>query len=365
AAWNDAFAAYKAEFPADATEFERRMAGTLPANFEMEMDKFIAKTQEEMPKIASRQASQKAIEAMGPLLPEMFGGSADLTGSNLTNWSGTVKVNADNAEGNYISWGVREFGMAHMMNGMVLHGGFKVYGATFFMFMEFMRNALRMSALMKIGTIYVYTHDSIGLGEDGPTHQPVEQLATMRVIPNFETWRGCDATESAVSWKEAIVRADGPTALVFSRQALAPNERTAEQVANIAKGGYVLKDCAGTPDVVLIATGSEVGLAVESAAASGKNVRVVSMPCPERFDKQSDEYRESVLPTSVKRVAIEASIDNGWYKYVGLEGAIVGMKSFGESAPADQLFKEFGFTVENVVNTIDGLFKDGCCGSCS
>ena len=365
AAWNDAFAAYKSEFPEDAAEFERRMAGDLPANFEMEMDKFIAKTQEEMPKIASRQASQKAIEAMGPLLPEMFGGSADLTGSNLTNWSGTVKVNADNAKGNYMSWGVREFGMAHMMNGMVLHGGFKVYGATFFMFMEFMRNALRMSALMKIGTIYVYTHDSIGLGEDGPTHQPVEQLATMRVIPNFETWRGCDAIESAVSWKEAIIRDNGPTALVFSRQALTPNERTAEQLANISKGGYVLKDCAGTPDVVLIATGSEVGLAVESAEASSKNVRVVSMPCPERFDKQNGEYKESVLPTGIKRVAIEASIDNGWYKYVGLEGAVVGMKSFGESAPADQLFKEFGFTVDNVVNTIDGLFNSGCCGSCS
>ncbi len=351
AAWNDKFAAYQAEFPEEAAEFERRMSGTLPANFEAEMDKFIASTQEEMPNIASRKASQNAIEAIGPLLPELFGGSADLTGSNLTNWSGTVKVTPANANGNYISWGVREFGMAHMVNGMILHGGFKAYSATFFMFMEFMRNSLRMSALMKLGAIYVYTHDSIGLGEDGPTHQPVEQLATMRVIPNFQTWRGCDAIESAVSWKMAITRNDAPTALVFSRQNLTPMERTAEQVANIEKGGYVLKDCDGDADVILIATGSEVGLAVDAAAAMSENVRVVSMPCPEAFDTQDQAYRDSVLTPGVKRVAIEASIDNGWYKYVGLEGAIVGMKSFGESAPADQLFKEFGFTVDNVVAT--------------
>jgi len=238
-----------------------------------------------------------------------------------------------------------------MVNGMILHGGFKAYSATFFMFMEFMRNSLRMSALMKLGAIYVYTHDSIGLGEDGPTHQPVEQLATMRVIPNFQTWRGCDAIESAVSWKMAITRGDAPTALVFSRQNLTPMERTAEQVANIEKGGYVLKDCDGDADVILIATGSEVGLAVDAAAAMSENVRVVSMPCPEAFDAQDQAYRDSVLTPGVKRVAIEASIDNGWYKYVGLEGAIVGMKSFGESAPADQLFKEFGFTVDNVVAT--------------
>ena len=351
AAWNDKFAAYKAAFPAEAAEYERRMAGDLPANFEVDFDAFIAKTQEESPKLASRQASQKAIEQLGSMLPEMFGGSADLTGSNLTNWSKMVKVNKENADGNYLSWGVREFGMAHMMNGMVLHGGFKVFGGTFFMFMEFMRNALRMSALMKIGTIYVYTHDSIGLGEDGPTHQPVEQLATMRVIPNFQTWRGCDAVESAVSWKMAVMRDKAPTALVFSRQALTPMARTAEQVKNIEKGGYVLKDTAGTPDIIFIATGSEVGLAVEAAEAMDANVRVVSMPCTDAYDEQDQAYKDSVLIPGVKRVAIEAGVADGWYKYVGLEGGTVCMSTFGESAPADQLFEMFGFTVDNVVAT--------------
>jgi len=351
AAWNEKFAAYKAAYPAEAAEFVRRMAGELPANFEVDMDAFIAKTQADMPKLASRQASQKTIEQLGGLLPEMFGGSADLTGSNLTNWSKMVKVNKENANGNYLSWGVREFGMAHMMNGMVLHGGFKVFGGTFFMFMEFMRNALRMSALMKIGTIYVYTHDSIGLGEDGPTHQPVEQLATMRVIPNFQTWRGCDAVESAVSWKRAILRDKAPTALIFSRQALTPMERTPEQVANIEKGGYVLKDCAGTPDIIFISTGSEVGLAVEAAEAMDVNVRVVSMPCTGAYDEQDQAYKDSVLIPGVKRVAIEAGVADGWYKYVGLDGGTVCMSTFGESAPADELFKEFGFTVENVVAT--------------
>ena len=350
-AWNKKFAAYRAAFPAEATEFVRRMAGELPASFAVEMDKFIAKTQADMPNIASRKASQNAIEAMGPLVPEMFGGSADLTGSNLTNWSGTVKVNRENANGNYISWGVREFGMAHMMNGMVLHGGFKVYGATFLMFMEYMRNALRMSALMKIGTIYVYTHDSIGLGEDGPTHQPVEQLATMRVIPTFQTWRGCDAIESAVSWKVAMLRGNAPTALVFSRQTLTPMPRTPEQVKNIEKGGYVLKDCAGTPDIIFIATGSEVGLAVDAAAAMDVKVRIVSMPSTCAYDTQSQAYKDSVLIPGVKRVAIEAGVADSWYKYVGLEGDVVAMKSFGESAPAGELFKQFGFTVENVVAT--------------
>ncbi len=351
AAWNAKFEAYRAAYPAEAAEYERRIAGDLPANFEVEMDSFIAKTQEEMPKIASRQASQKSIEKLGELLPEMFGGSADLTGSNLTNWSKMVKVNHENADGNYLSWGVREFGMAHMMNGMVLHGGFKVFGGTFFMFMEFMRNALRMSALMKIGTIYVYTHDSIGLGEDGPTHQPVEQLATMRVIPNFQTWRGCDAVESAVSWKLAMMRGDAPTALIFSRQALEPMERTAEQVKNIEKGGYVLKDCEGTPDIIFISTGSEVGLTVEAAEAMDAKVRVVSMPCTNAYDEQDQAYKDSVLIPGVKRVAIEAGVADGWYKYVGLEGGTVCMSTFGESAPADQLYKEFGFTVENVVAT--------------
>jgi transketolase len=351
AEWNARFEAYRAEHPELAAEFERRMAGELPANFEVEMDKFIAHTQEQMPNIASRKASQNAIEAMGPIVPELFGGSADLTGSNLTNWSGTVKVNHDNANGNYLSWGVREFGMAHMMNGMVLHGGFKVYGGTFFMFMEFMRNALRMSALMKIGTIYVFTHDSIGLGEDGPTHQPVEQMATMRVIPNFQTWRGCDAIESAVSWKMAMLRGNAPTALVFSRQNLKPMPRTPEQVKNIEKGGYVLKDCAGTPDIIFIATGSEVELAVNAAEAMDANVRVVSMPCTNAYDAQDQAYKDSVLIPGVKRVAIEAGVAESWYKYVGLDGDVVCMKSFGESAPAGALFKEFGFTVENVVAT--------------
>ena len=350
-AWNEKFEAYKKAFPKEADEFVRRMSGKLPKNFESEMDKFIAKTQEEMPNIASRKASQNAIEAMGPIVPELLGGSADLTGSNLTNWSGTEKINASNAGGNYLSWGVREFGMAHMVNGITLHGGFRAYSGTFFMFMEFMRNALRMSALMKINPIYVYTHDSIGLGEDGPTHQPVEQLATMRVIPNFQTWRGCDAIESAVSWKMAMLRDSAPTALVFSRQNLTPIERTAEQVKNIEKGGYILKDCDGSADLILIATGSEVSLAMDAADAMDENVRVVSMPCCEAYDSQDQAYRDSVLTPGVKRVAIEAGVAQSWYKYVGLDGGIVAMKTFGESAPADKLFNEFGFTVDNVVAT--------------
>jgi transketolase len=350
-AWNEKFEEYKKAFPKEADEFVRRMSGKLPKNFESEMDKFIAKTQEEMPNIASRKASQNAIEAMGPIVPELLGGSADLTGSNLTNWSGTEKINASNAGGNYLSWGVREFGMAHMVNGITLHGGFRAYSGTFFMFMEFMRNALRMSALMKINPIYVYTHDSIGLGEDGPTHQPVEQLATMRVIPNFQTWRGCDAIESAVSWKMAMLRDSAPTALVFSRQNLTPIERTAEQVKNIEKGGYILKDCDGAADLILIATGSEVSLAMDAADAMDENVRVVSMPCCEAYDSQDQAYRDSVLTPGVKRVAIEAGVAQSWYKYVGLDGGIVAMKTFGESAPADKLFNEFGFTVDNVVAT--------------
>jgi len=350
-AWNEKFEAYKTAFPEEADEFVRRMSGKLPENFESEMDKFIAKTQEEMPNIASRKASQNAIEAMGPIVPELLGGSADLTGSNLTNWSGTEKINASNAGGNYLSWGVREFGMAHMVNGITLHGGFRAYSGTFFMFMEFMRNALRMSALMKINPIYVYTHDSIGLGEDGPTHQPVEQLATMRVIPNFQTWRGCDAIESAVSWKMAMLRDSAPTALVFSRQNLTPIERTAEQVKNIEKGGYILKDCDGAADLILIATGSEVSLAIDAADAMDENVRVVSMPCCEAYDSQDQAYRDSVLTPGVKRVAIEAGVAQSWYKYVGLDGGIVAMKTFGESAPADKLFNEFGFTLDNVVAT--------------
>ncbi len=354
--WNERFRAYRAEFPEAAAEFERRMSGALPANFIDEMDKYIAKTQEEMPNIASRKASQNAIEAMGPIVPELFGGSADLTGSNLTNWSGSVVVNADNANGNYISWGVREFGMAAMMNGMVLHGGLKVYCATFLMFMEYMRNALRMSAMMKIGSIFVYSHDSIGLGEDGPTHQAVEQLSTIRVIPNFQTWRACDAIESAVSWKMAMLRVDAPTALIFSRQNLTPMQRTDDQVRNIEKGGYVLKDCKGEAEIILIATGSEVGLAVESAEAmTDKKVRVVSMPSTNVFDDQGQDYKDSVLTPGVKRVAIEAGVAESWYKYIGLDGGVVVMSTFGESAPAGDLFKHFGFTVENVVSTVESV----------
>ena len=355
-AWNEKFRAYSAEFPEEAAEFERRMSGELPANFVDEMDKYIAKTQEEMPNIPSRIASQNAIEAMGPIVPELFGGSADLTGSNMTKWSGSVVVNADNANGNYISWGVREFGMAAMMNGMVLHGGLKVYSATFLMFMEYMRNALRMSAMMKIGSIFVYSHDSIGLGEDGPTHQAVEQLSTIRVIPNFQTWRACDAIESAVSWKMAMLRVAAPTALIFSRQKLTSMERTDDQVRNIEKGGYVLRDCEGEAEIILIATGSEVGLAVESAEAmTDKKVRVVSMPSTNVFDDQDQDYKDSVLTPGVKRVAIEAGVAESWYKYIGLDGGVVVMSTFGESAPAGDLFKHFGFTVENVVSTVESV----------
>ena len=355
-AWNEKFKAYRAEFPEEAAEFERRMSGELPANFVDEMDKYIAKTQEEMPNIPSRIASQNAIEAMGPIVPELFGGSADLTGSNMTKWSGSVVVNAVNANGNYISWGVREFGMAAMMNGMVLHGGLKVYSATFLMFMEYMRNALRMSAMMKIGSIFVYSHDSIGLGEDGPTHQAVEQLSTIRVIPNFQTWRACDAIESAVSWKMAMLRVDAPTALIFSRQKLTSMERTDDQVKNIEKGGYVLRDCEGEAEIILIATGSEVGLAVESAEAmTDKKVRVVSMPSTNVFDEQDQDYKDSVLTAGVKRVAIEAGVAESWYKYIGLDGGVVVMSTFGESAPAGDLFKHFGFTVENVVSTVESV----------
>ena len=352
--WNERFRAYNASYPKEAAEFKRRMSGKLPDNFAKKMDEYILKTQQDMPNIASRKASQNAIEAMGPIVPELFGGSADLTGSNLTNWSGSVVVNANNADGNYISWGVREFGMAAMMNGMVLHGGLKVYGATFLMFMEYMRNALRMSAMMKIGTIFVYTHDSIGLGEDGPTHQAVEQIATMRVIPNFQTWRACDAIESAVSWKVAMQRLDAPTALIFSRQNLTPMERSNEQILDIEKGGYVLKDCGGSPDIILIASGSEVSLAVDSAKEmTDKKIRVVSMPSTNAFDEQDQDYKDSVLIPGIKRVAIEAGVAESWYKYVGIDGGIVAMSSYGESAPAGELFKHFGFTVENVVDTIN------------
>ncbi|HBC6354390.1 TPA: transketolase [Proteus mirabilis] len=360
AAWDAKFAEYAAQFPELAAEFKRRMSGELPANWEKESTAFIEQLQHNPVSIASRKASQNTLEAFGKVLPEFMGGSADLAPSNLTMWSGSKALNEDKA-GNYIHYGVREFGMSAIMNGIALHGGFVPYGATFLMFMEYARNAVRMAALMKIRSIFVYTHDSIGLGEDGPTHQPVEQMASLRVTPNMSTWRPCDQVESAVAWKYAVERKDGPTALIFSRQNLAQQPRTPEQLANIEKGGYILKDCDGTPELIFIATGSEVELAVnayDQLTAEGRKVRVVSMPATDAFDKQDADYREAVLPAAVKaRVAIEAGIADYWFKYVGLDGVIVGMHSFGESAPANELFAEFGFTVENVVTQAKTLLK--------
>ncbi|BEN79382.1 transketolase [Serratia marcescens] len=360
AAWNDKFAAYARAFPELAAEFKRRMNGELPADWQADAKAFVEKLQANPANIASRKASQNALEAFGKVLPEFLGGSADLAPSNLTLWSGSKALNVDPA-GNYIHYGVREFGMTAITNGIALHGGFLPYSATFLMFVEYARNAVRMAALMKLRNVFVYTHDSIGLGEDGPTHQPVEQLASLRVTPNMSTWRPCDQVESAVAWQYGIERNDGPTTLVFSRQNLTQQPRTAEQLANVYRGGYVLKDCAGTPDVILIATGSEVGITVEAAdklTAAGRKVRVVSMPSTDAFDKQDAAYRESVLPAAVTaRVAVEAGIADYWYKYVGLNGAIVGMTTFGESAPAEQLFAEFGFTVDNVVAQAQALLK--------
>jgi len=358
AAWNEKFAAYAKAFPELAEEFKRRVNNELPANWATESQKFVEELQANPSKIASRKASQNAIEAFGKLLPEYLGGSADLAPSNLTMWSGSKPINED-AAGNYIHYGVREFGMTAIANGITLHGGFLPYTATFLMFVEYARNAARMAALMKLRQVMVYTHDSNGLGEDGPTHQPVEQIASLRVTPNMSLWRPCDQVESAIAWKYAIERNDGPTALILSRQNLAQQDRTAEQLANVARGAYVLKDCAGTPEVILIATGSEVELAVgayDKLTAEGRKVRVVSMPSTDAFDKQDAAYREAVLPKAVSaRVAIEAGIADYWFKYVGLNGAIVGMTSFGESAPAEKLFELFGFTVDNVVAKAKGL----------
>ncbi len=355
-AWNEKFAAYQAAFPELAAEYERRVIkGDLPAEFEEKANAFILESQEKSENIASRKASQNAIETFGKILPELLGGSADLAGSNLTLWSGSKGIQ-DDAAGNYIFYGVREFGMSGIMNGISLHGGFINYGATFMMFMEYARNAVRMSALMGIQNIFVYTHDSIGQGEDGPTHQPIEQLTNLRTTPNMVTWRPADATESAVAWKNAIERQKAPTSLVFSRQGLPALARTNEQVSHIAKGGYVLKDSVGEPDVILIATGSEVSLALQAAETLGDNVRVVSMPSTNVFDAQDADYKESVLPSSVtKRVAIEAAHTDFWYKYVGFSGKVVGMTTFGESAPGGDLMKHFGFTVDNVVATVNSL----------
>ena len=356
--WNNNFTEYRAAFPVEAAEFERRMQSDLPANWEEHAAKAIAQINEKAETIATRKASQNAINALVPALPEFLGGSADLTGSNLTNWTGAKHVNGSKP-GNYISYGVREFGMAHIMNGMALHGGLLPFGGTFLMFSEYMRNALRMSALMKQRVIFVFTHDSIGLGEDGPTHQPVEQTTTLRLIPNMDVWRPCDTVESIVSWVAAVERKTGPTSLIFSRQNLAFQKRDAAQIANIRKGGYVLSEAANDqPQAIIIATGSEVDLAMKAQvilAAEGVNVRVVSMPSTNLFDRQDQAYKDSVLTKGVKRVAVEAGVTGLWHKYVGLEGAVVGMDCFGESAPAGELFKHFGFTVDNVVKTVKSI----------
>jgi|TARA_R110000764_G_scaffold40751_4_gene91138 transketolase len=356
ASWNDKFAAYQAAHPALAAEYERRVIkGDLPAEFEEKANAYILECQEKAENVASRKASQNTIEVFGAMLPELLGGSADLAGSNLTLWSGSKGIQ-DDAAGNYIYYGVREFGMSGIMNGISLHGGFINYGATFMMFMEYARNAVRMSALMGIQNIFVYTHDSIGQGEDGPTHQPIEQLTNLRTTPNMVTWRPADATESAVAWKNAVERQNAPTSLIFSRQGLPALSRTNAQVSDIAKGGYILKDSVGTPEIILIATGSEVSLALKAAESLGDNVRVVSMPSTNIFDAQDSDYKESVLPSTViKRVAIEAAHTDFWYKYVGLSGKVVGMTTFGESAPGNVLLEHFGFSVENVVKTVNSL----------
>ncbi|HEC30251.1 MAG TPA: transketolase [Gammaproteobacteria bacterium] len=352
AAWNEKFAAYKTAFPGLAAEYERRMAGDLPADWAAKSAGYIASVNADAKSPATRQASLACIEAYSPVLPEMFGGSADLGCSNLTEWSG-YKPMINNTDANYINYGVREFAMSAIMNGIALHSGLIPFGATFLMFSEYARNALRMAALMKIRSIFVYTHDSIGLGEDGPTHQPIEQIPTLRMIPNMVVWRPCDAVESAVSWAQAIERKEGPSCLVFSRQGLAHQVRTDAQIADIARGGYILKDCDGTPDAVIIATGSEIGLAMGAAEAmSGKNIRVVSMPSVNAFEAQDDAYRSSVLAKGTPTVAVEAAVTDAWYKYAD---AVVGIDHFGESAPAPELFKEFGFTVENVVKAVESV----------
>ncbi|PCK02257.1 MAG: transketolase [Alteromonadaceae bacterium] len=359
-AWNDKFAAYKEAHPELAAEYTRRVVcDQLPQDFATKANAYIKTCQDQAENIASRKASQNAIEFFGAMLPELLGGSADLAGSNLTLWSGSKGITAEDASGNYIFYGVREFGMSALMNGISLHGGFINYGATFLMFMEYARNAVRMSSLMGIQNIFVYTHDSIGQGEDGPTHQPIEQLASLRLTPNLDTWRPCDSAETAVAWKMSIERNSGPSALVFSRQGLAAQARTDEQLQMISCGGYILQDCDGTPDLILISTGSEVELAVKSAAAiteQGKKVRVVSMPSTSVFDRQNASYKQFVLPLEVTaRIAIETSHVDYWHKYVGIDGRIVGMSTFGESAPGAALLEHFGFTVDNVVATASEL----------
>jgi transketolase len=355
--WNQLFTEYAREFPELAKEYTRRMSAELPENFSEQAQKMVVKAQAEATSMPTRKASMYALEALGPLVPELFGGSADLTPSNNTFWSGSKAINDSGKldfNGNYLSYGVREFGMTAMMNGMMLHGGLMPYGATFLMFSEYARNALRMAALMKIRGLFVYTHDSIGVGEDGPTHQPVEQTSTLRLIPNMSVWRPCDAVESVVAWKSAIEKADGPTCLLFTRQDTDKQNRSPQQVEDIAKGGYILKDSDGAPDAIIIATGSEVGISMQAAEKLGNKVRVVSMPCTNTYDAQSEEYKQSVLPNAVTaRVAVESGHGDFWYKYVGLNGEIISQNSFGESAPGAVLFEHFGFTVDAVVKAVE------------
>ncbi|HEX7112373.1 MAG TPA: transketolase [Mizugakiibacter sp.] len=357
AAWTALFARYEQAHPELAAEFKRRLAGELPAGWQAHAEAYIRRLQAEGPVVASRKASQMALDAYGPLLPELIGGSADLAGSNLTVWKGSKDVNGSDAHANYVYFGVREFGMTAISNGLALHGGFLPYDATFLVFSDYARNAVRMSALIPARVIHVYTHDSIGLGEDGPTHQPVEHMASLRYIPHNHVWRPCDAVESAAAWKAAIERTDGPSCLVFSRQALAHQSRDEAQLAAIARGAYVLADPPEAKfQAILIATGSEVELAMEAMRALAQQdiaVRVVSMPCAEVFDAQPPEYREGVLPSWCRaRVAIEAGTADYWRKYVGLDGVVIGMASFGASAPANVLFEHFGFTVANVMDAV-------------
>ena len=359
--WQSAFAAYQSAYPELASELSRRVAGELPKDWTEKVEQYIQKTAAEAPQMATRKASKLALEGLGPMLPEFFGGSADLTPSNNTFWSGSKSINDGDFTGNYMSYGVREFAMSAIMNGMALHGGIIPYGATFLMFSEYARNALRMAALMKIRTLFVYTHDSIGVGEDGPTHQPVEQTPTLRMIPNMHVWRPCDAVESVVAWQQAVEKQDGPSCLLFTRQGVQHQERSDQQIKQIAQGAYTLIDCDGEPELLVIATGSEVGIAAEAVKElqqSGHAARLVSMPCAEAFEQQSDDYKNNVLPaTCTKRLAVEAAQGDFWYKYVGLNGKIIAQNTFGESAPGNELFDHFGFTTQAVIDAGLDLLK--------